>query len=50
VQQLSDEAHAIVSEPLDDLPELWIEVPPATAVILEPGHSKHILFTPRSTS
>jgi predicted glutamine amidotransferase len=50
VQQLSDEAHAIVSEPLDDLPELWVEVPPATAVILEPGHSKHIPFTPRSAS
>jgi glutamine amidotransferase len=48
VQQLSDEAHAIVSEPLDDLPELWVEVPPATAVILEPGDSTHIPFTPRS--
>jgi glutamine amidotransferase len=50
VQQLSDEAHAIVSEPLDDLPELWVEVPPATAVILEPGDSTHIAFTPRSAS
>jgi hypothetical protein len=50
VQRLSDDAHAIVSEPLDDLPELWIEVPPATAVILEPGDSKHIPFTPRSTT
>ena len=50
VQQLSDEAHAIVSEPLDDLPELWVEVPPATAVILEPGDSTHIPFTPRSAS
>ena len=27
VQQVSDAAHAIVSEPLDDLPEPWIEVP-----------------------
>jgi hypothetical protein len=27
VQQVSDAAHAIVSEPLDDLAELWIEVP-----------------------
>jgi glutamine amidotransferase len=50
VQQLSDEAHAIVSEPLDDLPELWVEVPPATAVILMPGDSTHIPFTPRSPS
>jgi predicted glutamine amidotransferase len=48
VQELSDDAHAIVSEPLDDLPELWVEVPPATAVILEPGHSTQIPFTPRS--
>jgi glutamine amidotransferase len=50
VQHLSDAAHAIVSEPLDDLPELWLEVPPATAVILEPGDSAHIPFTPRSAS
>ena len=50
VQQLSDAAHAIVSEPLDDLPERWIEVPPATAVILEPGASAHLPFTPRSAS
>lgn len=50
MQQLSDEAHAIVSEPLDDLPELWVEVPPATAVILGPGDSTHIPFTPRSAS
>jgi predicted glutamine amidotransferase len=50
VQQLSDEAHAIVSEPLDDLPELWIEVPPATAVILEPGDSTQMPFTPQSAS
>jgi glutamine amidotransferase len=50
VQHLSDDAHAIVSEPLDDLPELWAEVPPATAVILEPGHSTHIPFAPRPAS
>lgn len=49
-QQLSDQAHAIVSEPLDDLPERWVEVPPSTAVILEPGDSTHIPFTPRSAS
>jgi predicted glutamine amidotransferase len=48
VQQLSDEAHVIVSEPLDDLPERWVEVPPATAVILGPDDSTHIPFTPRS--
>ena len=48
LQQLGDEAHAIVSEPLDDLPERWIEVPPATAVILKPGDSTQIPFTPRS--
>ena len=47
VQQLSDEAHAIVSEPLDDLPERWIEVPPATAVILKPGAITQMPFTPR---
>ena len=50
LQQLGDEAHAIVSEPLDDLPERWIEVPPATAVILKPGDSTQIPFTPRSAN
>lgn len=50
VQQLSDAAHAIVSEPLDDLPERWVEVPAATAVILEPSDSTRIPFTPRSAS
>ena len=48
LQQLGDEAHAIVSEPLDDLHQRWIEVPPATAVILKPGDSTQIPFTPRS--
>jgi glutamine amidotransferase len=50
VQKLGDEAHAIVSEPLDDLPERWIEVPPATAVILEPGASTQVPFASRLAS
>jgi predicted glutamine amidotransferase len=50
VQRLSDAAHAIVSEPLDDLPEVWVELPPATAVILERGESTQSPFTPRQPS
>ena len=50
VQQLGDHSRAIVSEPLDDLPELWIEVPPSTALIIQPGDHTQIPFTPQPPS
>ena len=48
LQHLSDEARAVVSEPLADLPGLWRDVPPATALIVQPGGFEQVPFTPRS--
>jgi predicted glutamine amidotransferase len=48
IQHLSDEARAIVSEPLGELPGLWREVPPASALIVQPGADEEVGFTPRA--
>ena len=45
---LSDEARAVVSEPLGDLPGVWKEVPVGTALVVGPGEDQHLPFTPRS--
>jgi predicted glutamine amidotransferase len=45
---LDIEARAIVSEPIADLPGLWQEVPPASALIVGPGPDERLAFTPRS--
>ena len=47
VRAFSDEARAIVSEPLGDLPGLWHEVPPGTAFVIQPGEDVQIPFAPR---
>ena len=47
LQHLSDEAGAIVSEPLADLPGIWREVAPSTALIVQPGADEELAFTPR---
>jgi glutamine amidotransferase len=47
LQHLSDEARAVVSEPLADLPGLWRDVPPATALIVQPGADEEVPFEPR---
>ena len=47
IQDFSDEARAIVSEPLGDLPGLWIEVPAGTALVVQPGADEQVEFTPR---
>lgn len=44
----SDDARAIVSEPLVDLPGLWQEVPPGTSLVVQPGEVARYPFTPRS--
>jgi glutamine amidotransferase len=44
---LSDEARAVVSEPLGDLPGVWREVPPSSALIVQPGADEQFAFTPR---
>ena len=46
-QRFSDEARAVVSEPLGDLPGLWHEVPAGTALIVQPGEDAALPFTPR---
>jgi predicted glutamine amidotransferase len=46
--QFSDEARAIVSEPLGDLPGLWDEVPAGTALVVQSGEDARVPFTPRS--
>jgi predicted glutamine amidotransferase len=47
LRHLSDEARAVVSEPLADLPGLWREVPPSSALVLQPGDDEELPFTPR---
>jgi glutamine amidotransferase len=47
LQHLSDEARAVVSEPLANLPGVWREVPPATALIVQPGDYEEVAFGPR---
>ena len=47
-RDLGDEARAIVSEPLGDLPGVWQEVPVGTALVVQPGEDEQVAFTPRS--
>ena len=47
VQALSDEARAIVSEPLGDVVGAWNEVPEASIGIVQPGQDELFSFTPR---
>jgi glutamine amidotransferase len=43
---LSAEARAIVSEPIADLPGLWTEVPPSSALIVGPDPDVRLPFSP----
>jgi predicted glutamine amidotransferase len=45
---LSEEARAIVSEPVADLPGLWIEFPPSSALIVGPEPDVRLPFTPQA--
>ena len=47
IQQLSDEARAVVSEPLGDLEGVWNAVPESTIGIVQPGQDEMRSFTPR---
>ena len=47
IQSWSQEDRAIVSEPLEELPGLWREVPAASAIIVQPGADEELAFTPR---
>ncbi len=47
VHRFSDDARAVVSEPLGDLPGLWHEVPAGTALVVQPGEDAAVPFAPR---
>ena len=47
IQQLSDEARAVVSEPLGDLEGAWSEVPESSIGMVRPGDDDLRPFTPR---
>jgi predicted glutamine amidotransferase len=47
IQGLSEEARAIVSEPLGDLVGAWKKVPESSIVIVKPGPDELYEFTPR---
>jgi glutamine amidotransferase len=47
IRSLSDEARAIVSEPLGDLADAWTEVPESSVVVIQPGPDEFREFTPR---
>jgi predicted glutamine amidotransferase len=44
--RLTDEDRLIVSEPLSDLPGVWLEVPESTAIIVQPGADEQRPFRP----
>jgi predicted glutamine amidotransferase len=46
LRAFSDDAHVIVSEPLNDLPGAFLEVPDSTAVILDRSGYRHEDFAP----
>jgi glutamine amidotransferase len=45
-KHFSDEARVVVSEPLIDLPGLWHEIPPSTALIVQDGPDLDMPFRP----
>ena len=47
-RQFTEEDRVVVSEPLSDLPGLWIEVPESTALIIEAGADQHVPFSPQA--
>jgi predicted glutamine amidotransferase len=46
LRAFSDDAHVVVSEPLNDLPGVFLEVPESTAVILDRSGYRHEEFSP----
>ena len=44
---LGDEARAVVSEPLGDLPGIWNEIPAGSAIVVQPGVDEQVAFAPR---
>jgi len=50
LEQFSEDARVVVSEPLNDLVEYWEEIPESTAVTVERGSVTTRPFTPRRSS
>jgi glutamine amidotransferase len=48
LQLLTSEDRAVVSEPLSDLPGMWIEVPESTALVIQDGADEQRTFTPQA--
>jgi predicted glutamine amidotransferase len=46
--RLRDEDRVVVSEPLSDLPGVWVEVPEATALVIQPGADQQVAFRPQA--
>jgi glutamine amidotransferase len=46
IEQLSDDARLVVSEPLGDLHGAWNEVPESTCVVVHAGEEKMLDVTP----
>jgi glutamine amidotransferase len=46
--RMTDEDRIVVSEPLSDLPGIWIEVPEATALVIQAGVDERRAFNPQS--
>ena len=47
LQELSGESRAVVSEPLISLPGAWHEVPPGSALVVQPGADDVVPFRPQ---
>jgi predicted glutamine amidotransferase len=45
--RLRDEDRVVVSEPLADLEGVWKEIPPSTALIVQPGADEQVPFRPQ---
>jgi len=48
-EQVSEDSHMVVSEPLGDIPGVWNEVPEATCRIVGQGHDEQRPFRPRTS-
>lgn len=46
-KRLTDEDRIVVSEPLSDLPGIWLEVPESTALVIQLGDDEQVPFQPK---
>jgi len=46
-RQLSNEDRVVVSEPLSDLPGVWLEIPESSVMVVQRGPDEHREFTPQ---